>query len=221
MSNECKYVPKNIVKEYRQDMETAILKVKKDIEKIYKKDFESRLVGSSKMSLVVQRGNSHWDVDYQFFFHDELFNDTDPPKLKEDVKESLKKHLGEKYSVNLSTSVISAFLIDEKGKHAMKSFDIALIKTNPGTKNKEILKGTSLDKNDNDNFIKWIELSGSGIYKKRREIKGKAMKDKLSKIFLSKKCNEMSLIEEERKPTFSLYIEAIKETLDYFKEVKN
>ncbi len=58
-------------------------------------------------------------------------------------------------------------LTSDEGNHAIKSFDVALIKTNPKTEIKEILKGKTDDKTSTD-YTKWEELKNSkGVYEKR------------------------------------------------------
>ena len=62
-----------------------------------------------------------------------VFNDEDAPTLKNFIRDSLEKHLGDNYSVKKSTSVITVCLVDDEGKQAIKSFDIALLKKNQNT----------------------------------------------------------------------------------------
>ena len=47
-------------------------------------------------------------------------------------------------------------------------------------------------------------------------LKGCAMWKKLREIFLKKKCDNIEKSKDDQKPTFSLYLESIKETLDKF-----
>lgn len=216
MSKKCEYVKKIVVKEYKKIMEETIPKVKKDVKEEYGKGFNYQIVGSAKRNLVVQKGDSHWDVDYQFLFLANVFQETSAPELKIFVKDSFKKHLGEKYSIKLSTSVITICLLSDVGKHAIKSFDVALLKNNETTGNKEILRGKTND-NTSSNHIKWEELGGSKeSYDNRAKIKGIEMWKTLREIFLEKKCENIDKSKDDQKETFSLYLESINETLDKF-----
>ena len=198
-------------------MEDTIPKVKEDVKNKYGKSFSYQIVGSAKRNLVVQKGESLWDVDYQFMFLAKVFQEADAPELKIIIKDSFKEHLGKKYSVKLSRSVITICLLSDVGSHAKKSFDVALLKNNETTGNKEILRGKSDDKNS-DHYIKWEELSDSKeSYEKRSLIKGIDKWKKLREIFLKKKCDNIEKSKDNQKETFSLYLESIIETLDAFK----
>ena len=150
--NNCKYVLKKEVKQYKKIMVEAIIKVKKDLKQEYGESCDSMLVGSAKRNLVVQKGDSHWDVDYQFIFNSPEYSDENtirPYDLKEFIKNSFKKKLGNKYSVRMSTSVITICLMEDRGKHAIKSFDIALIRK----QDSKILRGKCND-SSSSNFVK-------------------------------------------------------------------
>ena len=216
MSKECNYVTKKEVKEYKKIMEETIPKVKNDTNKEFGKSFNYQIVGSAKRNLVVQKGQSLWDVDYQLMFLSPVFNDVCPPKLKIFIAASFAKHLGKQYSVKLSRSVITICLRSDAGNHSIKSFDVALIKTNPETANKEILRGKTDDKTSTD-YIKWEELKNSkGVYEKRTEIKGSDMWKTLREIFLKKKCINIVKNKDEQIPTYAIFLESIKETLDKY-----
>ena len=219
MSKTCEYVSKKIIKDYKKVMEDTLPKVQRDVKDKYTKSFQYMIVGSAKRNLVVQKGGSHWDVDYQLFFHSPKFHDEDAPELKIFVKKRFKHHLGEEYSVNLSTSVITICLKDDIGQHAIKSFDVALLKLNEQNEKTEILRGTTDDKKDIDNYIKWEILSEPPkAYNRRKEIRGPEMWKYLREIFISKKCIELDKAKDEQIPTFSIYAESIKETLEKFKK---
>ena len=210
--NNCKYIPKKEVKQYKKIMDETIIKIKKDLKQKYGKSCNSAIVGSTKRNLVVQKGDSHWDVDYQFIFLSPKYNDEDiinPYDLKEFIRNSFKQELGDEYSVKMSTSVITICLKD-KGNNAIKSFDIALIRK----QDSKILRGKS-NVPSSLNFVKWEPLSTSNsIYEQRNEIKGSTMWTLFRKIFINKKCINMKKEKDNQKPTFSLYLETIKEVLD-------
>lgn len=212
----CNYVSKKIVKEYQKEFEQAIVFVQKQIKKKYKKSFHCMMVGSAKKNLVVTRGNSYYDVDYQCFLSSPAFNKVDAAQLKIFIKDTFVKYFDKNWSVKLSTSVITIIKFDNNGKNLQKSFDVALIKKNPKTKKQEILKGKTGDKKNNA-YIKWEELKFSNkILKREKEIEGSKMWKIFHKIFLSKKCQEMMKDKNDQKPTYSIYYETIKETLEYF-----
>ncbi len=217
MSKECNYVTKKEVKEYKKIMEETIPKVQTDVKEEYKKSFSYQVVGSTKRNLVVQKGQSLWDVDYQFMFLSKKFDSESAPELKIFIKDSFKTHLGNKYSVKLSTSVITICLRSDAGNHAIKSFDVALIKTNPKTEIKEILRGKTDDQKSAD-YIKWEEFSNTGVYEKGTEIKGSDMWKTLREIFLNKKCENIDKNKDDQLATFSIFVESIKETLDKYEK---
>ncbi|MGL6125392.1 MAG: hypothetical protein ACRC1F_02820 [Metamycoplasmataceae bacterium] len=213
MPKECRYVSRNEVKEYKKIIEEVIPKVKNDIKGEFGASFNHQIVGSARRNLVVQQGNGNWDVDYQFMFLSKEFNRADPWRLKKGVQDSFMKHLGEAYSVKMSTSVITICLLDQKGKNAKKSFDIALIKNNERTGNKEILRGKNFDKSSEE-YIKWEELKKSKAqFEARHKIKGTEMWKEFRDKFLEKKSKNVVKNKDLQKPTFSIYLEAIDETL--------
>ena len=213
--DNCKYVSKKEIKEYKHDFEIAIESVRKDLKSEYEKSCNSMLVGSARRNLVVQKGESHWDVDYQFLFTSPVYDDENkikPYELKNFIKEEFQDILGEDYSVKMSKSVITICLKDDEGNHAIKSFDIALIRESDN----KILRGKNNDSSSKD-YVRWEELPNpSSIYERRREIKGQDMWKKFREIFIKKKCENMDKEKEEQKPTYSLYVETIKETLESF-----
>ena len=213
-NNNCKYVPKKEFKNYKQTMEETNIKVRADLKEKYGKSCNSMLVGSAKRNLVVKKGDSLYDVDYQFLFTSPVYDDEDkikPYDLKEFVRNKFEEHLGKKYSVKMSKSVITISLKDDEGQHAIKSFDVALIRK----KDNKILRGKSND-SDSDDRVRWESLpkKTSKYYERRKEICGQEMWDDFRDIFKDKKCENMAKEKDDQKPTFSLYLETIKETLD-------
>lgn len=214
MSKICTYVSKKEITDYKKTVEKAIKSTQKKLRAEFGKTFNFMIVGSAKRNLVVQKGNSHWDVDYQLWFHSPKYDEVDAKELKEYVKTNLGKELGNKYSVRLSTSVITICLMADDGKHAIKSFDLALIRQNPKNQEIQILRGKNLDTNSKEKIV-WESLkSPSKFYKERKKIKGKEMWDTLREIFLNHKCENMEKDKDKQEPTFSLYLKSIKETLD-------
>ena len=215
--NNCEYVSKKEIKEYKSDFEIAIKNVRKDLKNKYGRSCNSMLVGSAKRNLIVQKGKSHWDVDYQFLFTSPLYDDEnkiDPYGLKNFIKEKFQEKLGEDYSVKMSKSVITICLKDDEGNNAIKSFDVALIRKSD---NKiQILRGKNNNNSNSENYARWEELPNhSSIYERRSEIKDWKMWKTFRQIFIKKKCKNMNNEEKDKqKPTYSLYVETIKETLD-------
>ena len=210
-NNNCKYVSKKEVKDYKQIMEDTNKKVRADLKEEYKRSCNSMLVGSAKRNLVVKKGKSHYDVDYQFLFTSPVYDDEDkikPYDLKEFVRSKFEEHLGEDYSVKMSTSVITICLKADEGKHAIKSFDVALIRESDN----KILRGKS--NNKSNDYVRWELLPKSRYYERREEINGTKMWKDFRDIFKDKKCKNMDEEKDAQKPTFSLYLETIKETLD-------
>ena len=213
--NKCKYVSKQEVRAYKEDFENVIKDVRKDLKNEYGKSCNSMLVGSAKRNLVVQKGESHWDVDYQFVFSSPKYSDENeiiPYDLKKFIRDKFQDHLGENYSVQMSKSVITICLTEDEGKHAIKSFDVALIRK----VDNKILRGKNNDSSSKD-YVRWELLpNSSSYYERRQEIQGIEMWNEFRKIFIKKKCKNMNEAKDDQKPTYSLYVETIKETLDKF-----
>ena len=211
--DNCKYVSKKEIKEYKSDFEIVIKDIREDLKSEYGRSCITMLVGSAKRNLIVQKGESHWDVDYKFLFISPVYNDENkikPYELKNFIKEKFQEKLGEDYTVKMSKSVITICLKDDEGNHAIKSFDVALIRKSDN----KILRGKNNDSSSEDR-VRWEELPNpSSIYERRWEIIGEDMWREFREIFIKKKCENMDKEKEEQKPTYSLYVETIKETLD-------
>lgn len=197
----CKYISRKEIKEYKKEIEEAILEIKKATKENYKKSFNHMIVGSARRNLIIQRKDGKWDVDYQLKLDSPIFSEIDPKYIKTFIQNEFKKFLGNDYNVKLSTSVITL----SSKKEDNKSFDIALVRKNKDQE-LEILRGK--EKED----FKW-ELIKNSKPNQIKEIRGDDWRV-LRNIFLSKKCENYRLSENNKKETYSLLLESIKETLD-------
>jgi len=218
VKKDCYYVSKKIVKNEKKIFEEVIINVRKYLKKKYGFSFSHQIVGSAKRNLVVRKGSTSWDIDYQFLFYNKSVEENTPAFIKKNVKQAFEKYLSDKYFVNISTSVIT-ISPQENEDNKKPSFDVALLKTNIKTNNKEIIRGKSNNKNDSKKMMRWEELSNSSsIYSKKNKIRGHEMWAKMREIYKSKKCSNMNQSKDSQKSSFSLYLESIKETLDNFFE---
>lgn len=210
MSKSCKFVSKKDILEYKKEFISIVDDVRKDIKEEYEKGVSISMVGSSKRNLVIQKGESSWDIDYQIMFNSNVFDDVDPTELKVFVKEKFEKHFGSNYSIKIDKSIIKICLIHVIDNHALKSFDVALIKNTKNDGNKKILR-TYNRKSD------WEDLQENKDWSINvKQIKGSDMWGKLREIFLRKKCDDLNKEEINRKDTVSIYLESVKETIDLF-----
>ena len=118
MSKELVYVAKKEVKEYKKEMQEALASISTTLRNNGETGFSAGLVGSAKRNLILVKGESNYDVDYQCF----ISNKVDPDyreKIFEELKIILKE--GDGWTHSQSTSVITSIKNDEK------SFDIALV----------------------------------------------------------------------------------------------
>ena len=212
MSN-CEFVTKKEIKEYREIMRKIFPKIQKKVKEKYGKSFSYMMVGSAKRNLVVQKGKDSWDIDYQIQLLSPKFDEINAGELKTYISEMFQKYMPE-YSSTMSTSVITIHPKHKDKQHPDVSFDIAIIKNNKKTGDKEILRGKKVDENSKDN-IKWELLGDSKkLYEKRYKIKGsekwKIFRNKFRKL----KCDNIEKEKDKQIPTFSIYLISIKETLD-------
>ena len=206
--DKCNYVNIKDVKKYRKEIVSIILIVIQDIKIKYKKGVNFQIVGSAKKNLVVRKGNSDWDIDFQLVLNSKCFNDLDPWKIKEQIFNFFKKRCGEEYTLNMSTSVIE-IRVKQKKEWCLSSFDIAIIREIPQKKQVDILRGKVGDKSS-INACKWENVSDQEYYSKRKDIINWV---EFRRIFLKKKCENYDK-GKDKKETFSLYLESIKETID-------
>ena len=208
MKKEPKFVKKSEVKKNTKKINEIFPIVQKEVKEKYKKSFSYSMVGSAKRNLVVQLGESPWDVDYQILLQSPVFEEESAFEIKKFFRDSFQKHFGEEYSVKISTSVITICLEDSKGKHALKSYDVAILKSNLKTNKINVLKDKDKD------TASWEELSSkeADCWEKRKQIKGSKKWEKFRKIYLVKKGKNISKGNE--KSSLSIYLEAVKETMD-------
>jgi len=183
-----------------------------DIKDEYKKGCNFKVVGSAKRNLVVVKGDSPWDIDFHIILNNKVFNNICACEIKFFIFNSFKDKLDDqKYSVNMSTSVIEINLL-ENYKSGLSSFDIAVTLIRTSINKLELARGKVEDKGSPD-YVNWglVEGSENSYYFRESEIKNrKTFKD----IFLEKKCENFDKKEEDKKETIAIFIESIKETLD-------
>ncbi|MGL5732508.1 MAG: hypothetical protein ACRCXE_00320 [Metamycoplasmataceae bacterium] len=227
MGKEAIYVTKEEVKEYKKDIEEIIKKIIIDVKKEFGRGFNHQIVGSARRNLVVQIGESPWDVDYQFIFLSKVYNSDRSLELKDFIKRLFEYYLNdrknESWVVNLSSSVITINMIDQKGKHSLKTFDIALLRNHPKTGDIEILRGKCSDEKNDNYDIKWEFLKDTKdllMNSARNRINSAKAEKELRIIFLNKKKENAKKSKEEAEETFSLYIDAIHKTLQIIPTMK-
>ena len=206
--DNCRYVNKSIVKTLMREIKLNFMDTLAKSFKIkYGKGICWSLVGSAKRRLVVQKGNSPWDLDYNLCLEASIYKeDIDLFELKLFVKSKLEKICGNNYSVNMSTSAIT--VLKKKGdKNGFKGFDIALIIPSKNL----ILRGKVNDKTSVDN-VKWESLKTENPWIKGAEkIKGAKQWNILRSKFIQKKCDQPK---DATKNSYSLFLEVAKETID-------
>ena len=219
MSKECRFITKLEIIDYKKIMNDLIPKVRNEFKKNFGFSFNFMMVGSAKRRLVVVKGESKWDIDYQIVLNSFKVEKEDCIKIKSFLIKSFEKHLDKKnYSINNSNSVITIILKDPEYGNVKKSFDIAIIKNIHGEEKRQILRRKSNNPKD-ENRIRWEDLRHeTSTLKRKKEIKGSEMWKILREIYKEKKCKQYSLKKnnKEIKDSESLFAESIKETLEKF-----
>jgi len=204
MSNNIEYVPKKEVKEYKREMYDYLCQASKNLKEKEKTGFNVGIVGSAKRNLVLRRGEEIYDVDFQLILH----RNNQGPEYREDIYEELREIIPEHWSLSQSTSTI--FCTEQNNKE----FDIALIKK----MNNDNFQISKLDKKneDGDKYIWNIMRDTKDIYKKRNEIKGIEEWEYLRDEYKQLRENEWDKNRDEKKPSYSLFSEAINNTYNHF-----
>ncbi|MGL5590833.1 MAG: hypothetical protein ACRDCH_02060 [Metamycoplasmataceae bacterium] len=223
------YASRKEIDEYKKSFEKIIDLVKKDVENEFGKQFNHQIVGSAERNMVITFGKGIFDIDYQLFFPEEVANSKPSINLKGFIQQSFKKNLipneskSEKWKIKMSTSVITIKLIDKNKNQIKKSFDLALLRKNQKRGTVEILKGKNYNKNNKDR-VRWLEMKKSKdllMYIEGEKIKEANAEAELRRIFLEKRIDNNKIQPKNRKPTFALFLESLKETLDSINSNKN
>ena len=207
MSKELKYVAKKEVKEYKKEMQEALASVSTKLRCNGDTGFSAGLVGSAKRNLVLVKGESNYDVDYQCFISNKV-----EPNYRERIFEELKIILKEEdgWTHSQSTSVITSVKNDEK------SFDVALV-----TKKETGNLISILDKtNQVDKWI-WNELPESDEHSaKRKTIVGNDMWTHLRNEYKTLRGNQWDNQKESKTPSYALFNQAVNNTCNHFENKK-
>jgi len=149
--------------------------------------------------LVVQKGNSDWDIDFQIILLSNVFSKVKAGELKPKILSFFQERLDKgEYSSGMSNSgiKINIFPREESGS---ASSDVATIRFENNDENKiEILRGKVNDEKSKDNF-RWEIVTDREYYSKRKEIKDWV---KFKEIFIDKKCENFNKIENKKKKLF-------------------
>jgi len=117
-----------------------------DIKDEYKKGCNFKVVGSSKRNLVVVKGDSPWDIDFHIILNNKVFDNICACEIKFFIFNSFKGKLDDqKYSINMSTSVIEINLL-KNYESGLSSFDIAITLIRTESKELELAIGKVNDK---------------------------------------------------------------------------
>ena len=206
--SECKYILKEEVNPKKRFIYDVLKNVQKDFRKKWKFSFSPQLVGSAKRKLVIRKGKSPWDMDFQlkmvsakvkvYTKSKDLFN------IKNDIKTLLNKHTNKDYSAKLSKSVVTLTQMDSKGKNTIMSYDFAII----NWKSKILRHKTITD-------CKWEDVKKHPeAIARYNEIIGPKMWKKFRKKYLNHKCEEYDKTHDNKLPGDSILAIAIKETLE-------
>ena len=205
MSNEIIYVKKKEVKVYKKEMQDALVSVSTTLKKDGYSGFSVGLVGSAKRNLVLVRGDSIYDVDFQCFISNKVDANC-REKIFDELKIILKEDDG--WSHSQSTSVITSTKNDEK------SFDIALM-----TKNDDGSLISVLNKTDKKDIWIWNQLPNSDKHAaKRKAIVGNNMWTYLRSNYKTLRSNQWDNDEEDKKPSYALFNESVNNTWEHFKD---
>ena len=211
MAEEVKYVPKREVKEYKKEMQDFLMQISKKFKEEGLYYFNVGLVGSAKRNLVLRRGNSVYDVDFQLF----LINNSVDADYRENIFDKIqekKNSLEGSWKIENSHSVITIRKVDDNGT-VLKSFDVVLTRKNNG------VEKAVLDKNKNQyiwNQVSWSEKH----YYKRNQIKGHKQWSYLRDQYKNLRENEWDKSKEDKKPSISLFVEAVNNTYEKFHNKK-
>ena len=211
MAQEIKYVPKREVKEYKKEMQDFLIQISKKFKEEGLYYFNVGLVGSAKRNLVLRKGDSVYDVDFQLF----LINNSVDADYRENIFDKIqekKNSLEGSWKIENSHSVITIRKVDDNGT-VSKSFDVVLTRKNNG------IEKAVLDKNKNQyiwNQVSWSEKH----YYKRNKIKGHQQWTYLRNQYKNLRENEWDKSKEDKKPSISLFVEAVNNTYEKFHNKK-
>lgn len=209
MSKEISYVSKKEVKEYKKEMQDALIGISGKLRSKESSGFSVGLVGSAKRNLVLVKGNSIYDVDFQCFIQKSV-----EANFREKIYEELKIVLNEDdgWSHKNSTSVITSVKGDEK------SFDTALVSVDDeGSKIAKLVKGKG---NKNDVWT-WNQLPKSIDHSsKRKSIKGSEQWTFLRNDYKTIRTNQWDETKKNKKTSYALFNESVNNTFENFRNKK-
>jgi len=195
---KCCYQSKKNVKESRKEIVKIIIGVCSDIKEKHGKGANFQIVGSAKKNLVVRKGLSHWDIDFQIVLVSHIFFEISPADMKNNIFNFFKARLTDpKYSLKMTDPGIKINMTPPE-ENKLESFDIATMRHSNNETKLEILRGITNDKNSPKKF-RWEESANKEYYSRRKEIKDW---DEFRKIFLNKKCENYDKLENQKKKLF-------------------
>lgn len=205
---ELKYVSKNIVKEYKFEMDQALNNVLNRLIDQGYNGFQISLVGSAKRNLVLTKGESNFDVDYKLIL---FTSGNTKPEYREKIRKELENELGKKWRTYNSTSVITVKKFSNQVEE--KSFDIALADHVNG----EVLL-SKYDKSNN-NFI-WNKIANSEEHVEKLGMIREEMWEFLREEYKHLKSIEWDKPIATKKTSNSLFVEAVSNTYNHFYKQK-
>lgn len=201
------YVPRGEVKIYKKDMHELLNDVRMSLVDDGHPNFNVGIVGSGKRNLVLKKGDSLYDVDFQLY----LSNDEAESDYRDDVLSKLRELSDDTWVFENKSSVIAGRQYETKEKNnQISSFDIALIK---GKHDEPKMRSQWIKKEKR--FV-WNETKDSAtIFERRKSIVGNEMWTYLRGQY--KDMREEQWDSEDKKPSYSLYVESINNTYEHFK----
>ena len=211
MAQEVKYVPRSEVKKYKKEMQDFLMQISRELKEEGFYYFDVGLVGSAKRNLVLRKGDSVYDVDFQLFLINNLVDANYRKNIFDKIQEK-KNSLKSSWKIENSHSVITIRKVNNNG-NILKSFDVVLTR-----KNSSIEKAV-LDKNKNQyiwNQVSWSEKH----YYKWNKIKGSEEWTYLRDQYKKLRESEWDKSKEDKKPSISLFVEAVNNTYEKFHNKK-
>ena len=207
--SEIKYVPKKEVKIYKKDIHELLNDIKSKLVSDGQPSFNVGIVGSAKRNLILQRGSSPYDVDFQLY----LSNEEVDASYRRDIIEKLRSSTNETWVFESKSSVITGRQYEDiNKKEQISSFDIALIK---GKTDETKMRAQWIEK---DKKFVWNETNNSAtVFIRRKDIIGNEMWIYLRKQYLDLREAQWNKDKNDKKPSYSLYVEAINNTYEHFK----
>ncbi len=196
-------------------MQDFLVQVSRELKKELKEEglyhFNVGLVGSAQRNLVLRKGDSVYDVDFQLFLINNLVGANYRENIFDKIQEK-KNSLEGSWKTENSHSVITIRKVDNNG-NVLKSFDLALIRKNNG------VEKAVLDKSNNEyiwNQVSWSEKH----YCKRNKIKGSEEWSYLRDQYKNLRESEWDKSKKDKKPSISLFVEAVNNTYEKFHNKK-